>query len=67
MFIAGKYLNMNKQTKRRLYKCGENFLINEQIPSWIETGRHSKGIVSPNREAKMPVKCVFLFRRFSRI
>ena len=27
---------MDIEVKRKLYKCGESFLTNEQIPNWME-------------------------------
>ena len=37
--VKEQYMNMDIQEKRQLYKCGENFLINEQIPNWAESSR----------------------------
>ena len=34
-----KYMNMDSQEKRHLYKCGKNFLRGVQIPSWAENSR----------------------------
>ena len=34
---------MALEEKRQLYRCGENFLISNQIPSWAEVCRQDTG------------------------
>ena len=36
MNFTAKYKSMDIEVKRKLYKCGESFLTNEQIPNWME-------------------------------
>ena len=34
-----KFMKMNIKEKRLNYKCGENFLLSDQIPTWAENNR----------------------------
>lgn len=48
-----KYLNMDLQEKRQLYRCGENFLIKEQIPSWAASIQQRQDIDASIKQDKL--------------